>query len=183
MSVENKDLKEGSLEVVGQEHLAGIPPKSTRPPIVYTSLGAFAKSFVARWKSIWTRQFILALLSGQVVSLCITCTNVTTTELVTRGWTLSTTQGFFLCVFSSIMILSETPADSFLAGTSHCSLYTRLTLYINVRVRFTFCITIPFQQPLVFSIDGFKGWGNVIIRDGWKCKFQQVPIFLMDNNY
>ena len=69
-----------------------------RPPIIYSSPKAFARSFAARWKSIWTRRFILSLLAGQVASLCITCTNVTTTELVNRGWTLSTTQGFFLYV-------------------------------------------------------------------------------------
>ena len=70
----------------------------TRPPVVFSSPGAFARSFAARWKSIWTRRFILSLLAGQVASLCITCTNVTTTGLVNRGWTLSTTQGFFLYV-------------------------------------------------------------------------------------
>jgi solute carrier family 35, member F1/2 len=69
-----------------------------RPPVVYSSPKAFVRSFAARWKSIWTRRFILSLLAGQVASLCITCTNVTTTELVNRGWTLSTTQGFFLYV-------------------------------------------------------------------------------------
>ena len=69
-----------------------------RPPIVYSSPGAFLKSFGQRWKSVWTRRFALSLLSGQVVSLCITCTNVTTTELVNRNWTLSTTQSFFLFV-------------------------------------------------------------------------------------
>lgn len=99
---QDQDLKDGgSLEAgqgEGSESALRTPPKSTRPPIVYSSPGAFAKSFAARWKSIWTRQFILALLAGQVVSLCITCTNVTTTELVNRGWTLSTTQGFFLWV-------------------------------------------------------------------------------------
>ncbi|EKM81801.1 hypothetical protein AGABI1DRAFT_54807 [Agaricus bisporus var. burnettii JB137-S8] len=72
------------------------PQSPARPPIEYTSLSAFATSFGRRWKSIWTKRFILSLLAGQVLSLCITCTNVTTTELVSRGWTLSTTQGFFL---------------------------------------------------------------------------------------
>ena len=24
-------------------------------------------------------------------------------------------------------------------------------------------------------IDGFKGWANVILRDGWKCAFRCVP--------
>jgi solute carrier family 35 protein F1/2 len=70
--------------------------RSIRPPIDYSSALAFRKSFVARWKSIWTKNFILALIAGQVLSICITCTSVTTTELVHRGWTLSTTQGFFL---------------------------------------------------------------------------------------
>ena len=97
--LDKKDLKDGSSGA-GQEESesAGTPYKAARPPIVYSSPGAFAKSFAARWKSIWTRRFILALVAGQVVSLCITCTNVTTTELVNRGWTLSTTQGFFLWV-------------------------------------------------------------------------------------
>lgn len=74
------------------------PETPARPPVVYSSPKAFATSFAARWKSIWTRRFILSLLAGQVASLCITCTNVTTTELVNRGWTLSTTQGIFLYV-------------------------------------------------------------------------------------
>ena len=69
-----------------------------RPPIVYTSLGAFASSFGQRFRSIWTRRFALSFLAGQIVSLCITCTNVTTTELVTRNWALPTTQTLFLYV-------------------------------------------------------------------------------------
>ncbi|KAG1881265.1 hypothetical protein F4604DRAFT_1879751 [Suillus subluteus] len=60
-----------------------------RPPINYSSPAAFTSSSWARWKSIWTRRFTLSLLAGQV-------TNVTTTELVSRNWTLSTTQTWFL---------------------------------------------------------------------------------------
>lgn len=97
------------------------------PPIVYSSPGAFVKSFGQRWKSVWTRRFALSLLSGQVVSLCITCTNVTTTELVNRNWPLSTTQTFFL--YFSLFVV-----------------YTPYTIYQY----------------------GFKGWLNVIFRDGWK---------------
>ena len=85
----------GSIEQEGSE--APLQPP-TRPPIIYSSPKAFANSVAARWRSVWTRPFIMAFLAGQVVSLCITCTNVTTTELVNRGWTLSTTQGFFLYV-------------------------------------------------------------------------------------
>ena len=67
-----------------------------RPKIRFDSPSVFFKTLWARFVSIWTKRFILSLLAGQVVSLCITCTNVTTTELVNRGWALSTTQTFFL---------------------------------------------------------------------------------------
>jgi hypothetical protein len=68
-----------------------------RPPIDYSSAGAFTRSIWRRFVSLWTKRFILSLLAGQLVSLCITCTNVTTTELVNRNWSLPTTQTFFLC--------------------------------------------------------------------------------------
>ncbi|KAJ7733248.1 solute carrier family 35 member SLC35F1/F2/F6 [Mycena maculata] len=71
-------------------------PTSQRPPIDYTSVSAFFGSSARRFKSLWTRRFTLSLLAGQLVSLCITCTNVTTTELVNRHWDLSTTQNLFL---------------------------------------------------------------------------------------
>ncbi|PPQ88718.1 hypothetical protein CVT25_009482 [Psilocybe cyanescens] len=113
--------EEDSVERLDQE------PRTVRPPLVYSSPKAFGQSFAARWKSLWTRPFVLSLLAGQLVSLCITCTNVTTTELVSRGWTLSTTQGFFL--YFTLFIV-----------------YTPYTIYQY----------------------GFKGWGKVVLRDGWK---------------
>ncbi|KAI0675517.1 DUF914-domain-containing protein [Trametes maxima] len=67
-----------------------------RPPLDYSSAAALAQSVWRRFVSLWTKRFILSLLAGQVVSLCITCTNVTTTELVNRNWKLPTTQTFFL---------------------------------------------------------------------------------------
>ncbi|KAF8518954.1 DUF914-domain-containing protein [Hysterangium stoloniferum] len=67
-----------------------------RPSISYASVPKFFSSFWARFKSLWTRRFTLALLAGQLVSLCITCTNVTTTELIMRNWANATTQTFFL---------------------------------------------------------------------------------------
>ena len=70
---------------------------SARPPIVYSSFNAFVGSVLARWKSLWTRRFLFALLAGQVVSFCITATNVTTQELnINHGWVLPTTQTWFL---------------------------------------------------------------------------------------
>ncbi|RDX54274.1 DUF914-domain-containing protein [Polyporus arcularius HHB13444] len=71
-------------------------PRSVRPPLDYSSPGAFLASVWRRFASIWTKRFVWSLLAGQVVSLCITCTNVTTTELVGRNWALPTTQTFFL---------------------------------------------------------------------------------------
>src|SRR3984957_9454840 len=69
---------------------------SKRPPIDYSSFSAFRSSLRNRFISLWNRRFILCLLSGQILSLCITCTNVTTTELINRNWALPTTQTFFL---------------------------------------------------------------------------------------
>jgi solute carrier family 35 protein F1/2 len=120
----NTDADKDGNSFSEQGSIAQVP---VRPAIVYSSPKAFATSFAARWKSIWTRRFILSLLAGQVASLCITCTNVTTTELVTRGWTLSTTQGFF----------------------------------------FYFCLFIIYTPYTIYQY-GFKGWGNVILHDGWK---------------
>lgn len=67
-----------------------------RPPIIYSSPAAFFESVKARWRSVWTKRFILSLVFGQIVSLCITCTNVTTTELVNRGLSLPTMQNNLL---------------------------------------------------------------------------------------
>jgi len=82
-------------------HLSSLPPTtsvvtSSRPPIDYSSAGALTRSVWRRFVSIWTKRFVLSLIAGQIVSLCITCTNVTTTELVMRNWSLPTTQTFFL---------------------------------------------------------------------------------------
>lgn len=99
----------------------------TRPPIDYSSVGAFFSSMWRRFVSLWTKRFILSLLAGQLVSLCITCTNVTTTELVNRNWSLPTTQTWFL--YFSLFVT-----------------YTPYTIYQY----------------------GFKGWGKMILRDGWK---------------
>ena len=100
-----------------------------RPPIVYSSPKAFARSFAARWKSIWTRRFILSLLAGQVASLCITCTNVTTTELVNRGWTLSTTQGIFLYVIHRQIKANFTRFTSVFSYFCLFIIYTPYTIY------------------------------------------------------
>ncbi|KAI0693191.1 hypothetical protein C8T65DRAFT_66391 [Cerioporus squamosus] len=86
--------EEGAADVHSLSGQQG--PQSIRPPLDYSSPGAFLASVWRRFASLWTKRFVWSLLAGQVVSLCITCTNVTTTELVERNWALPTTQTFFL---------------------------------------------------------------------------------------
>ncbi|ETW79224.1 hypothetical protein HETIRDRAFT_324636 [Heterobasidion irregulare TC 32-1] len=106
---------------------ASFEAQESRPRIAFNSVAAFSNSSWRRFTSMWTKRFILSLLAGQVVSLCITCTNVTTTELMQRNWSLPTTQTFFL-YFSLFTI------------------YTPYTIYQY----------------------GFKGWFQMLYRDGWK---------------
>ena len=96
-----KSLSDTVLAAPSPESLPSYTPPA-RPPIDYSSPRAFCGSLWRRFASLWTRRFVLSLLAGQVVSLCITCTNVTTTELVGRNWSLPTTQTWFLCVPSSV---------------------------------------------------------------------------------
>ena len=70
----------------------------SRPRVRFDSPSVFFKTLLARFASIWTKRFILSVVAGQFVSLCITCMDVSTTELVKRGWVLPTTQTFFLWV-------------------------------------------------------------------------------------
>ncbi|KIJ63079.1 hypothetical protein HYDPIDRAFT_134817 [Hydnomerulius pinastri MD-312] len=126
---------ESSLEMKEQDELqtspspdcAHLPTKRVRPPIVFDSPKAFVNSLHARFLSLWTRSFAYSLIGGQVLSLCITCSSVTTTELVDRNWVLPSTQTFFT--------------------------------YLSLFVVFT---------PYTIYRYGFKGWGKVILRDGWK---------------
>ncbi|KAF9258947.1 DUF914-domain-containing protein [Marasmius fiardii PR-910] len=104
-----------------------VPITPKRLPIDYSSPSAFFGSVGKRFSMMWTKRFFLSLLAGQVVSLCITCTNVTTTELAIRGWALPTTQSLFL-YFTLFAV------------------YTPFTIY-----RY-----------------GFKGWAEMMFRDGWK---------------
>ncbi|KAG8714769.1 hypothetical protein FRC11_007180 [Ceratobasidium sp. 423] len=124
-SIKSGKLSHPDAQVETQQ--VQIEQHKARPPLDYSSFGAFWASVGARIRSVFTRRFILALLGGQLVSICITCTSVTTTELVSRDWALPTTQTFFL-YFSLFAV------------------YTPYTIYKY----------------------GFKGWANVVIKDGWK---------------
>jgi solute carrier family 35, member F1/2 len=88
LELSKSDLADGTRDVPEQSN--------PRPPIAYSSPSAFIESVVLRIRSVLTRRFILSFISGQFVSLCITSTSVITTELVSRGWALPTTQSFFL---------------------------------------------------------------------------------------
>jgi solute carrier family 35 protein F1/2 len=75
----------------------GPTPTACHPETDDPSVGALCRCAWQRFASIWTRRFILSLLAGQVVSLCITCTSVATEALTSRNWALPTTQTLFLC--------------------------------------------------------------------------------------
>ena len=72
--------------------------------------GAFFSSAKLRLRAVFTPRFLLCLVAGQLLSLCITCTSVVTTELGIGEWSLPATQTFF--VYFALM-----------------SIYTPLTLY------------------------------------------------------
>ncbi|KAH7108347.1 DUF914-domain-containing protein [Auriculariales sp. MPI-PUGE-AT-0066] len=68
---------------------------AVRPKIDYSSAGAFFTSTGRRIASIFTRRFMLSLLAGQVVSMCIVATSVATSQLTMRNFNISTTQSLF----------------------------------------------------------------------------------------
>ncbi|KAE9401082.1 DUF914-domain-containing protein [Gymnopus androsaceus JB14] len=84
-----------------------------RPPIQFSSPGAFFISVGERFKSIWTRRFFFSFLAGQVVSICITATNVTTTSLTDNNWALPTTQNVF---FYFTLFITYTPYTMYKYG-------------------------------------------------------------------
>jgi hypothetical protein len=122
-----------------EEDLAPFGPiraASNRPPVDFSSPSAFIETFSRRWKAVWTKRFLTSLLFGQIVALCITCTNVTTTELVTRNWALPTTQTFFLYVNNltgGLLMLISDPSLSYFALFI---VYTPYTMYKCRRVIF-----------------------------------------------
>jgi len=123
--------------------------EAARPRIDYSSFSGFVHTVSHRTKSIFTKRFILALLAGQLLSICITCTNVTTTELVNRNWANPTTQSFFLYVASVYCV------GSILIEFENCRYFTLFSVY----------------TPYTIYQYGFKGWFKMLYTDGWKCVF------------
>lgn len=122
---DKKSTKSLDATVIAAEELPPYEPP-VRPPIDYSSVGSFFSSLWRRFASLWTRRFVWSLLAGQLVSLCITCTNVTTTELVGRNWSLPTTQTWFLYVrlaVSSAYIQADALWQVFLVAHSVYSVH------------------------------------------------------------
>ena len=69
--------------------------KESRPSIVFDSPISFVRSVSARFASLWTPSFTYAFLGGQLLSLSVTCSSVTTSGLVEQNWVLPSTQIFF----------------------------------------------------------------------------------------
>jgi len=101
--------------------------KSSYPALDWSSPAGFASTLKVRLRLIFTRRFLLCLAWGQVLSICISATNVCSTELFNRNWALPTTQSFF--VYFTLLCI-----------------YTPYTIYAY----------------------GFKAWGKMIFKDGWK---------------
>lgn len=59
-------------------------------------VGPFFTSFGQRLRAACTPRLALCIVAGQLLSLCITCTSVVTTELSIGGWSLPATQTFFV---------------------------------------------------------------------------------------
>lgn len=76
----------------------------------HNGVGPFFSSFGRRVAVSMTPRLALCLVAGQLLSICITCTSVVTTELGMGGWSLPATQTFF--VYAALM-----------------GIYTPLTIY------------------------------------------------------
>ncbi|KAH8980384.1 solute carrier family 35 member SLC35F1/F2/F6 [Lactarius hatsudake] len=118
---------------------------ATHPEIDSSSVGALCRSSWKRFASIWTKRFVLSLLAGQIVSLCITCTSVATEELTFRNWALPTTQTFFLYLS---LFVTYTPY----------TIYWCMLPILDIMQKWTLCQ----------ATDGFDGWLKVIYERGWK---------------
>lgn len=124
---EKTDQDHVHVESKAEHHVEVEHHLEARPPLDYSSFRNFWASVTARLRSVLSRRFVLALLGGQLVSVCVTSTSVTITELVKRDWHLPATQTLFL--YCTLFII-----------------YTPLTIYEY----------------------GLKGWGYLILKDGWK---------------
>lgn len=71
--------------------------KKRLPPIQWSNgPGPLFSSLGQRIRAIFTPRLLLCIVAGQLLSLCITCTSVVTTELGIGGWALPATQTFFV---------------------------------------------------------------------------------------
>jgi len=114
MSVDGKDLNALDYVAPELESQSGKQPSAAkRPPIRFSSPSAFVVSVGERFKSIWTRRFLFSFLAGQIVSICITATNVTTTSLTDNNWALPTTQNVF---FYFTLFITYTPYTMYRYG-------------------------------------------------------------------
>ena len=92
-----------------------------------------------------------------------------------RNWALPTTQTFFLCVFPILpLLLSARSFDVF----RYFSLFITYTPYTIYQCEPP-VLSIRFAHSCRSRSDGFKGWGKMILRDGWKCECSPiVPILI-----
>ncbi|CAD6578659.1 MAG: hypothetical protein CYPHOPRED_000641, partial [Cyphobasidiales sp. Tagirdzhanova-0007] len=105
--------------------------------------GAFAKSVGQRFKAAFTPRLCLCIIIGQILSLCITCTSVVTTELNIGLWSLPATQTFF--VYFALM-----------------SIYTPITLYkYGFRAWGKMVMTDGWKYMILGTVDVFGNFATV----------------------
>lgn len=123
--------------------------------------------------------------AGQLVSLCITCTNVTTTELVNRVCVklddsdrslLIQHRSYFRDGTFQQPRLSSCKLKS-LPSNPRTFLWLLFSRYFGIFIVYTpitiynceYLLIVKYHT-LTWSSDGLKGWGKMVIRDGWKCE-------------
>jgi solute carrier family 35 protein F1/2 len=104
---------------------------------------AFFSSLALRIRAAATPRLLLCILTGQILSLCITTTSTVTTELGMGAWSLPATQTFF--VYFALM-----------------SVYTPLTLYkYGVSAWFKMILTDGWKYFILATIDVFGNFTTV----------------------
>jgi len=111
------DVEESALPTLGKspstagdQKLSANPfsGKADYPPLDWSSKSAFSSSLQTRLRLIFTKRFLLCVLAGQFLAVCITSTNVCSTELANRNWIAPTFQSTLVYITLNFMYTSYT---------------------------------------------------------------------------
>lgn len=111
---------------------------------------AFFSSLALRIRAAATPRLLLCILTGQILSLCITTTSTVTTELGMGAWSLPATQVSPPCLVIHVATFAY-PA------------FARL-----VQTFFVYFALMSVYTPLTLYKYGVSAWFKMILTDGWK---------------